>query len=503
MRWGWLAVVAALLVAKPASAAWLEATSRHFVLYADMSDKALRDKAVALERLDWAMRRFMRVDDHDDTTRNKVAVYWLGNGEFQAFCRCPAVAGQYLPRITGPVAFASRGMVNESDFGQTVLFHEYAHHFLLGSYGIAFPDWFSEGFAEFASTLRLAKDSATIGAAAQHRAYGLFGGAQMSARDLFDPVAAAKERRADGNAFYGRGWLLSHYLLFNPDRLTQFKAYLVATNKGTPSLKAAAEAFGDLNVLNRDVERYLRRSTIPAMTMKYADTPVPEVAIRPLGAGEAALVKMRMASIYGVDSKTSKPLFAKAAPVAARYPDDPVVQGWLAEMAYDAGDDAASLAASDRALARDPRSIQALLYRARVAMRRLQANKDAKAEDWTAARKSILAANRIANDDAEPLWLFWQSFAMEGREPTKSAFAGLYRAQDLLPQDTDVRFTAALARLQAGEGDQARALLRPLAYNPHADADNPAARIVAALDAGKTPHEALAIASEKKGEGAD
>ena len=60
-----------------------------------------------------------------------------------------------------------------------------------------------------------------------------------------------------------------------------------------------------------------------------------------------------------------------------------------------------------------------------------------------------------------------------------------------------------MARLQAGEGTAARALLRPLAYNPHAGPDNPAARIVAALDAGTPPREALALAAEKKGEEAD
>lgn len=206
------------------------------------------------------------------------------------------------------------------------------------------------------------------------------------------------------------------------------------------------------------------------------------------------MVKMRMASTFGVDKATAGPLFAKAAPVAARYPDDPVVQGWLAEMAYDAGDDAAALAAADRAIARDPKSTQALLYRARIDMRRLAAASNATPADWIAARKPILAANRLNPDDAEPLWTFYQSFVTEGREPSKSAFAGLYRAQDLIPQDPGVRFAAAMARLNAGEAGAARALLRPLAYNPHASGDNVAAKIVAALDAGVAPREAAALA---------
>lgn len=503
MRWGWLAVWAVLLMPRPAAAAWLEATTRHFVLYADTNEKALRDKAVALERLDWAMRRFMRVEDHEDTVHNKVTVYWIGESDFQSICRCPGIAGFYQPRVGGSVAFASRDSNGDDDFGTIVLYHEYAHHFLLGSYEVAFPAWFSEGFAEFAATMRLTREAATMGMAAQHRAYGLLRGRYLSARDLFDPAVWDKLRSVDGDAFYGRGWLMTHYLLFDPKRMGQFKEYLVALNNGKPSLAAAEAAFGSLDDLSRDLNRYLARSTMPALVMKLGDTPAADVAVRRVSQGEGAMMKARMASTRGVDRTTAGPLLAKAAPIAARYPEDAVVQGWLAEMAYDANSDDAAAAAADRALARDPNSIPGLLYRARVTLRRLAAAKNAKAADWTAARKPILAANRLDTNDAEPMWLFWESFAMEGREPSKSAFAGLYRAQNLIPQDPGVRFSAGMARLQAGEGAAARALLRPLAYNPHAGPDNPAARIVAALDAGTPPREALALAVEKKGEGAD
>jgi hypothetical protein len=505
MRLGWLATLVAFMAASPASATWLEARTRHFVLYADMGEKGIRDRAMALERLDWAMRRFMRVEDAEDTAHNQVTVYWVAPSEFQSLCKCPDIAGFYQPRVNGSVAFASRNPSgdDEQDFGRVVLFHEYAHHFLLGSYDLAFPAWFSEGFAEFASTLRLQRDSATMGAAAQHRAWGLLRGRRLSARDLFDPkVWNDLKLRSDGDAFYGRGWLMTHYLLFSPERMGQFKTYLTALNKGVSSVEAAQQAFGDLDALSRDLERYLNRTSLPALTMRFGDTPAPAVAIRPLSDGEAAMMKMRMASTRGVDEKEAAAVYARAAPVAARYPDDPVVQGWLAEMAYDAKDDAASLSASDRALARDPRSVQALLYRARANLRKLSARHDAKAEAWAAARKPILAANRLDTEDAEPMWLFWQSFAMEGREPPKSAFLGLYKAQSLIPQDPGVRFTAGMAHLNAGEGDAARVLLRPLAYNPHAPADNPAARIVAALDAGKSAKEAqsllVGVVTEKK-----
>lgn len=79
----------------------------------------------------------------------------------------------------------------------------------------------------------------------------------------------------------------------------------------------------------------------------------------------------------------------------------------------------------------------------------------------------------------------------------------LYRSPGLSPQNADVRFAAALARLRAGEGAEARALLRPLAPHSPMAVDDLAPRIGAALDAGKPPREALAIAWEKKADVTD
>lgn len=492
--WACLAgMIAAVAGAVPAQAAWLEARTTHFILYADMGEAALRQKAEGLERLDQVLRRFMRLPEMPEASSNKLTVFWTSDADIRQLCQCENVAGFYQPRVSGSVAFSGRMRASDrADMGQVVLFHEYAHHFLLGSYDIAFPSWYSEGFAEFASTTKIERDHAILGAAAQHRASALFRGEEFSATRLFDPQLW-KNLRGDGfDAFYGRGWLLTHYISFEPARFVQFRDYLKRLNDGAPSLTAAAAAFGDMKALDRDVAGYLRQSRIPAMTSKFGDAPAPTVTIRPLGAGEAALIRLRMTSVRGVDRKTAGPLFRKAAPIAAAYPDDAVAQGWLAEMAYDAGDDAAAIAAANRAVARDAKSVQGLLYRARADFRRLRAAKSTDKAAWIAARKPVLAANRLDPDDAEPLFTFWQSFGMEGREPPKSALAGLYRAQELVPQDPEVRVAAALSRLTAGERDGARRLLRPLAYNPHAPVDNPAARMLAALDAGKPVAEVIA-----------
>ena len=48
--------LAALAAATPAQAEWREATSKHFVIYSEDSEKSVREFATRLERFDAALR---------------------------------------------------------------------------------------------------------------------------------------------------------------------------------------------------------------------------------------------------------------------------------------------------------------------------------------------------------------------------------------------------------------------------------------------------------------
>ncbi|OWK33048.1 hypothetical protein [Sphingomonas mucosissima] len=362
MNWrGLLALLSALVVAPSAHAEWLEAESRHFTLLANTNEKTLRRQSEQLERLDWGLRHFLGLSDEPEIASRKVTVFLVDDGDVKRLCRCTNAAGFYFSRVSGSIAFGAKGGWTEgNDWGRIVLFHEYAHHFLLGTYDIAFPAWYSEGFAEFASTMRITDESATVGYAAQHRAYGLGSGERFTTRQMFGPPMRLSAAQMD--AFYGRGWLMTHYFSFDRARNNQFLAYIAAINRGTPSINAAEEAFGDLKQLDRSLSGYLAQRRLLGMTMPFRGTPTPPMTIRSLRPGEAAMIDFRMQSLRGVGPDDARKLYAKAAPVAARHADDAVVQGWLAEMAYDAGENDAALAAAATAITHDPRSVQALLY---------------------------------------------------------------------------------------------------------------------------------------------
>lgn len=494
-----LAAFALAGTAGTAQAAWFRAETSHFIVYQDGTAADTRKLASDLERFDGFIRLFHSREDTPGAASNKITVYVLSNvGDLQDLCGgCAGVYGWYDGRASGSVAFTPKRTDNLGSATlkpQQVLFHEYAHHFLLGNFALAYPAWFSEGYAEFVSTMTMTDEKVTIGVAANHRAYSLFDGTPVPARLLFDRPKHGMLNYGQFISMYARGWLLTHWIMFDKDRRARLRRYVDALNGGTPSLKAATDAFGDLDALDKVLDRYMRQSTLPGLILKPSAVPAPTVAVTEVTPGVQAMMKYRLASTRGVDAKTAQKVYRRALDAAARFPDDPVAQGWFAEIAFDAGERAAADAAADRALATDPHSAQALLYKAQVAM--AAAEKDE--AKWRAARSLIVRANRLDPDYAYPLVLFYTSFEREGRPPVKSAIDGLHRALELVPQDDNVRVLAVRQLIRDGRLAEARRTLAPLAYSPHGAEDSPAAKAMAALDAGDAVGALASFEPEKE-----
>lgn len=484
----------ALVAAAPAAAEWREASSEHFLIYADTSEKWLREFAERLEKFDAGLRLRRGMDTPPEARSNRLVIYVVDNvQQVQRLYGSSSVSvgGFYVPRVGGSIAYTPR--VSEYMVSATiVLQHEYAHHFLLSNFAAAYPRWLSEGFAELYSTATVERDgSLAIGRPAVHRAGSLMGGPTFRIERLLDPEHVSGDRHWD--AFYGRAWLLMHMVSSDPARLEQLERYIgLVVGSGKPSVEAAREAFGDLAVLQRDMERYLARNRFGFFRIPAAALELAPIAVRTLGPGEAAMMPVRMRSDRGVTREQALALIGEARERAARYPNDPRVQGMLAEAEFDAGFVDAAEAACDRALAVDPADRQALLYKGQVRVARAMAAPAATPQMWAEARSWFIKANKLDNDAAEPLALFYLSFRQANAVPTRNAVLALERAFQLSPQDWGLRWMLARQLLVDERLREARVVLLPLAYNPHANAEvNPAMRLIELLDAGGTGAKAL------------
>lgn len=494
-------ILALATMPSAASAAWKRAQSPNFVVYGEGSEKALRDAALDLERFHALLRQRFNVVAEDES-RHPLPIFLLGRAdEVGTLARWSSVAGFYSSSVgdTFAVSNRERGNGQFSYDAQSVLFHEYAHHFMMRYFPAAYPAWYVEGFAEFLSTVEFRPDGRPdVGRPAYHRAYGLIDGPAMSIRDVL--FKQPRQFRGDlVDVYYGRAWLLVHMLSNVPERSGQLTRYLNAIVAGTPQEAAAEQAFGDLDVLGRDLNRYRSQGL---RYLRYANpvgSDIP-VTITTLPAADDALVMPRLRRLSLIDAEDWGPnradriddvdgdeksdddarakaraardkaiaaLEAELTALSARWPQSADVLVELAIVQRARKNAAAAAQTVDRAIALQPDHGRARLLKGELLLVAAAESDNPTAAQWRDARAEIVRANRQAPNDPLPLLSYRRSFEMQGVEPPASALDGLLRAFELAPESRELRGRAAYQLAQQKRYAAAINVAKSLASDPH------------------------------------
>lgn len=469
--WKFLAcVLAAAIAGTPAHAAWHEAKSKHFVVYADAPADELTSYAEKLERFDAAFREARGVPDVAPGQSTRVTLYMVRDlaslrnlyGDKES-----GVAGFYLPKASGSVAFVPEKSQNGRWMlsADSIFFHEYSHHLMLQDADRPLPTWLTEGFAEFFATPEFKPDgSVMIGKPPLYRAEELY---EMSSLPL-EKMLAGDFRNIDGwqyQTIYGRGWLLTHLLSFDPKRRGQLTKYLDAIQAGVPSLKAAEDSFGDLKALDRELRLYFKKDDFTAANIPASKLKMSPVSVRPLTPGEARVINVKLRIARGGKKLFARSLVGTARRAAVDYPEDAAVLTTLAQIELEADNAKEADHAADLALQIEPESFDALIVKGR-AMTAL-AKENPSSADWNAVRSMFLKANKIDPEAAEPLVLFYRAYVAEGVRPTDNAIEGLTYAVALAPQDSGLRMELIGRLIDDNWLGDARKMLIPIAYSPH------------------------------------
>lgn len=492
----WLVGMILALVATPARAdgQWLRMETEHFVLYSDGTEKELRADATKLERFDQMMRVVTGIKD--DNAPVKLTVYFVnGMGRVQTLYggKAKRVAGFYAASLAGALAVVPRNVLglerskDRADFDDYILFHEYAHHLMQQYFPIAYPAWYSEGFAEYVGNSRVETDGTVkLGLPNQYRAYTF----SMLTPMAIDRLLVANVEDLRGytvDALYGRGWLLTHYLHFEPSREGQLNTYLAALASGTLSLDAGKQAFGDLATLDADLNGYLRRRKISYRALKLKTPYQGEGAVTTLSAAQSAAIPLKVRLDRGTRPQERQSPVDAAQKLVTQFPDDAHVLTLLAEAQIDAGNFTAAGATADAAIALDPKNSRALLWKGLSLSRPLAAAGDRDPSKWKQARSFIIKANHANPNDPIPLVENYVSLVQSGKEPTASAIDGVRMAVDLVPQSVEARMNYAVALARTHSFDEAIKVLQPVVNDPHPDKMTAVARdLVVALGQAKT-----------------
>ena len=467
MRFGFYFSAAALALATPAGAAWHRASSPHFIIYSDEEPDKLKAFATKLERFDAAVRVARGMKDPPVGDGNRLTVFVVKNvsavGELQPGGKGNN-AGFYVGRASGPIAVVPRTMPFRSDTQPDVVFqHEYAHHLMFADLATPIPTWLVEGFAEFYATANIEPDgSVGLGEAATHRKAIFRRNIDMPLESL---LSASIRSSMDRLALYAHGWLLTHYLTFSPRRQGQLEAYLAGIAAGRPSLDAARAAFGSLRELDKELKAYLRDENFPYLTLPANRIKAAPVAVERLSAAAEAAIPLYMRLQTRADGRAQDHA-AQARALAAAHPNDFLVAMTLAEAEWVARDYKAAEAAADKAVALNPQSAEAYIWKGRALLS--QAEAGVSGVTFANARGWFNRANRLDPENPEPLLYFYRTFQGSGGKPTANAIAALHYAAELAPQDLGLRMQSARQYLAEGKAAQAKRMLVPVAFHPHA-----------------------------------
>lgn len=451
--------------ATAARAEWREATSEHFVVLSDGPQDQLVRFSQRLEALHWLLGQATGVTTPDNGARVRIYLVDDVSDVRRAMgVRNTNAAGFYRPSIEGAIAVVPR---DQGDFSATILYHEYAHHFMLQYLRNAYPAWYVEGFAELLATARFDRPGQiSYGYVALHRSDELSFLPWTPLSRMMAPPSSEDDEA--GVASYGQYWLATHYLVFSPERQGQLSAYVRLLNSGQSHEQAMSAFPGGIRQLDIDMRRYLRSNRFMYQTVSLPEGVMVAPSIRILRPGEAAIINDELQAARPMSAEAHIPIATRVRAVAARYPDDPAVALLEGRLWHYAERYAEAEQAIDRTLALDPANVHALTLKGQIMLEgRKAANGSFDPEFVRDARRYIVRANRTNPNHQLPFIAFYQSYRMLDEPAPQSALDGLARASRLVPQEPGLRMTVALELLDRRNLPGAREMLAPLALSPH------------------------------------
>ena len=425
-----------------------------------------------LEAVHWLMSASTQMQANE--TQSRVRIFLVRNvAAVRQAASVPDgsnIAGFYKTSEEGAYAVGPRQADSVGLKPETVLFHEYAHHFMLQNSEVGYPAWYIEGFAEMFGASSFPSDGQIIfGDAPDFRGYELFTGSLTPTRRMLAQPSAID--REAGHASYGQYWLVTHYLTFDSARRSQLHNFITALQNGQTVEQANAAFVGGLDQLDADLRRYLRTNRFPSRRLTIPPNVMREPTVRTLSEGEVASIgtelQLRRAIAVGATEEL-QPLLASIGRLLDRYPNDPAILMMRTRASFYAGRYADTVAAADSALAVQPDNARALAFKGMaMLLQRTEANGAIDAASLRQCREPIIRANRLDPEDQLPLIFFYRSYREASQTPPLIALDGLYKAMRLVPREHNIRMTLAQEYIRRRQLPYARRVLIPLAYDPH------------------------------------
>ena len=149
----------------------------------------------------------------------------------------------------------------EGEHPYSIVYHEYTH-LLLSKSAEFMPLWLNEGLAEFYQNTDIHEKEALLGEPSGDDILWLRQNRLLPLATLFtvDYNSPYYHEENKGSIFYAESWALTHYLEMKEfaEKTHHVPDYLDLVSKQVDPVTAASRAFGDLNQLQKELERLHR-----------------------------------------------------------------------------------------------------------------------------------------------------------------------------------------------------------------------------------------------------
>ncbi len=452
---------------------WMRLESPHFVYFATGDEQKARNEVAALERYRTLLEGLI---PRETRSERKLTVYAAGNvGDLNRIR--PGVhadiAGFYNASVEHVSATTApfRAFERQKDMmrhvramdAQVILFHEYAHHFMKANLEKAFPDWYSEGFAEFVSTADFTDEGVWIGKFTNLRGQWLGNGDWLSIDKFFTRKGL---NRNQTQMYYAQAWLAVHYMFTHPERARAFDRYAMAISSGDDPVAAFQPAFGiTVQEFDKELRDYKREKlSIFQLAEKKVDH-ASAITVQRLSAAANELLAS-MAFIRSVPLiNQAKDTVAHVRKEAAKFHDDPFAIEALATVELWYGEPAKARELADKLIALNPARAETQHLSGLCDLRAGYANNDI--ELFKRARGSFAEAHRQDKTMAVSLFRYIECLARIEGGFTQHMLDVALEAHRLDPQVVVIKILAAQGLIQHKRWKEAEVLLSALMMEPH------------------------------------
>jgi tetratricopeptide (TPR) repeat protein len=463
--------LAALCLPGMASAKWLRAETDNFILYSDGSETVLRDMAIKLE--DYRDLLIMLTGSPAKSNAAKLEIYLVRSLAFMREMRglSSSVAGFYSAQPEAVLAFSQRA--NTGLDRDDVLFHEYAHHFMMQYHATAYPAWYVEGFAEYMMTAQFKPKTIEFGGVNPARGAWIGLGVWIPMRKVLSSETA-RVKGSEGAMFYAESWLAVHYIFRTPGKIAALNRFLSDQAQGKPRDVAFKEAFGtDYDGFDRELKRYLSGGITYTIVTRASDRKPMPVTVTALSPSADDLLLPQAALRIGVKKEKNQGLLAQVRTDAAKYGEDPLARKVLARAELSFGDHETARTLLDKQIAATPADAEALYLRGRV---ELKTCADAKEDNCQPARRWFASAFKADDRLVPNLLAYVQCFPID--KLPENVLDVLLRARELTPQVEEIAVISAIALMYRGYFADAEKLLVPVVADAHKNVSGELAQLL-------------------------